>query len=439
MKRICLALPTNRPCAATIAAVHGEAVWAAARFAVEVHVVVLDSCSTADFSEHAAAVKLLRVSPGVVVHHIDEGRQGEFLRTVIERSAAPDPERLFDLMLPEGVSYGACTNRVFLVASALGCSSVHRRDSDSHYQSVGGETIYPIGQELASLGLRAADAVSGVTVSTLDPVQADQPVSLVAGSFIGELSVDVSEIRRLDPEVYQDLIGLLANSVDTGERPGWGRIVNRWLADKCFVGGGSAPFTSDRSTLGTVDIYSAEMCNVALSRELYERVPLPPAEETIGSDYFLIHLAHDTRLPGVVHNRHIVNYYTPERRTRKGFLAYQTRFVKLLLSTPYLSHAHARFAQSRSTVLDERSRIRADAVAAIVRESLRLSPRTDEKRLAQIIGSYRRLGGQYADLAGHITALAPQLIDEVRTDIVNFALLVEAWSELVEAATGVDP
>ncbi|WP_309505694.1 DUF6271 family protein, partial [Streptomyces phytophilus] len=37
MARICLTLPTNRACAATIAAVHEEAAHAAAHFGAEVH------------------------------------------------------------------------------------------------------------------------------------------------------------------------------------------------------------------------------------------------------------------------------------------------------------------------------------------------------------------------------------------------------------------
>ncbi|MGX1633651.1 DUF6271 family protein, partial [Streptomyces albidoflavus] len=45
-------------------------------------------------------------------------------------------------MLPGGLSYGACTNRAFLIAAALGCESVHRRDSDSRYQTLAGHGFY---------------------------------------------------------------------------------------------------------------------------------------------------------------------------------------------------------------------------------------------------------------------------------------------------------
>ena len=72
MRRICLALPTNRPCAATISAVHEEAVYAAAHFDVEVHLLVLDSSEDAARAEHARAVEGLPAVPRVVTHHLGE-------------------------------------------------------------------------------------------------------------------------------------------------------------------------------------------------------------------------------------------------------------------------------------------------------------------------------------------------------------------------------
>ena len=99
------------------------------------------------------------------------------------------------------------------------------------------------------------------------------------------------------------------------------------------------------------------MSNIAFDHEVYERVPLPPATDTIGSDYFLIHLVHDAALPGVLHNRHIQNYYTPFRRTDAGFRAYQMRFVKFLLSMLYLNDVYGRMGAAADTaLLDERER-----------------------------------------------------------------------------------
>lgn len=143
MRRVCLTLPTNRACAETIGAIGAEAAYGARHFGVEVHLLILDSSAPAVLAEHRAAVRALPAAPGVVVHHLDEDEQRSFLRRVIARSGVAGPERLLDLMLPSRVSYGACTNRAFLIAEALGCASVHRRDSDSHYQSLDGEPVFP--------------------------------------------------------------------------------------------------------------------------------------------------------------------------------------------------------------------------------------------------------------------------------------------------------
>lgn len=139
MRRICLALPTNRSCLPAISTLHDEAVYAVSHFDVEVHLLVLDSCGPAVSEQHAAAVRALPATPGVVAHHLDEAAQRDFLRRAIDESGVEKPELVLDLMLPRAVSYGACTNRAFLVAAALGCESVHRRDSDSRYQVVAGE------------------------------------------------------------------------------------------------------------------------------------------------------------------------------------------------------------------------------------------------------------------------------------------------------------
>ncbi|AYG80518.1 hypothetical protein DWB77_02653 [Streptomyces hundungensis] len=304
MRAICLTLPTNRPCAATIAALAEEAAYAADHFDVEVHLLVLDSCDEPTYAEHAAVLRQLTPRPDIVVHHLDEARQRDFLQRVIERSGAAKPDLLLDLMLPTDVSYGACTNRAFLIASALGCTSVHRRDSDSSYQRLDGEPVYPIHHELLSLGKRAVDALPDVTRTRLDPADVYKPVAMVGASFVGELSVDIGEIRELDPEIYYEVVGLWAEAGTPAEE-------RRELVDDSFVGAGTDPFTHDESTLGTPDIWRVDMCNIGLDHQVYERVPLPPATSTIGSDYFLLHLVRDATLPGVVHNRHIVNYYTP--------------------------------------------------------------------------------------------------------------------------------
>ncbi|WP_327068889.1 DUF6271 family protein [Kitasatospora sp. NBC_01250] len=433
MRRICLTLPTNRACEATISAIREEARYAATHFEVEVHLLILDSSDEPTFAVHAKAVDGADPVPGVVVHHLDEAAQRDFLQRTIERSGLAEPELLLDLMLPEGVSYGACTNRAFLIAAALGCASVHRRDSDSDYQLSDGEPVFPILHELRSLGRRAGEAADGVTESTLDPAHEHKPVVLVGSSFIGELSVDISEIQQLDPEVYHDVVSLWAPEH-------WSAEQKRELVAESFRGAGTDPFTEDLATLDIVDPMRLDMCNISFA-QVQELVPLPPARDTIGSDYFLMHLVQDAKLPGVLHNRHIVNFYTGERRTDAGFLAYQLRFTKFFLSMLYFNAVYEQLAAAGESLLDDRQQVRPRAVAAIVRESAGLDTAENLRRLAVIDRCYRRLGGRYAQFADLLAPRHDQLLDEARLDIENFALLIEAWEPLIRAsrATSVHP
>ena len=431
MKRICLVLPTNRPCAETIAAICAEAQYAADHFDVEVHLLILDSADERSFAVHAETLDWALRSPRVVVHHIGESEQRAFLRQVIHAAGAAKPDLVLDLMLPDGISYGACTNRAFLYASALGCESIHRRDSDSRYQTVRGRQVFPIHHELATIGRRALDAADDVTENLLDPAIAHRPVSMVGGSFVGELSVDIGEIYELDPEVYHDVVSLWA--------PGhWSPERKRELVGESFRGAGTEPFVRDYALLTVVDPMRIDMCNISFDRGVYERVPLLPARDTIGSDYFLMHLVQSAGLPGVVHNRNIVNFYTAERRTDAGFHAYHLRFAKFFLSMLYLNFIYERMEQAGSSMLDRQECVRPDAVAGLARLSAGLDRTANVERLRVLDYSYRRLGGRYAQFAELLAARGPQLLDEAQADIEDFALLTELWESLVRASKPAD-
>jgi hypothetical protein len=412
--------------------VGAEAEYAARRFDVQVHLLVLDSSPERDCAAHAEAVRQLDGTPNVVAWHLDEARQRDFLRRVIDASGVGDPDRVLDLMLPAELSYGACTNRAFLIAAALGCESVHRRDSDSSYQVRDGETVFPIHHELLSLGRKAADAVAGVTETVLEPEHLDRPVVLVGSSFVGELSVDISEIRDIDPEVYYDVVSLWAPD-------GWPEAEKRKLVDESFVGAGTDPFTRDRATLTVVDPMRIDMCNIGFHR-VHEEVPLPPATDTIGSDYFLMHLVHDAGLPGVEHNRNIVNFYTAERRTDAGFAAYQLRLVKFFLSMLYLHAVYDGMAAAGSSLLDADHRVRVGMVGDLVRRSTELDDAENVRRLDSVDRAYRKLGGRYAAFADTLLPMRSRLLAEARRDMADFALLIDTWRHLVDAsrATGIE-
>ncbi|MFE1500632.1 DUF6271 family protein, partial [Streptomyces albidoflavus] len=176
------------------------------------------------------------------------------------------------------------------------------------------------------------------------------------------------------------------------------------------------------------------MCNIAFDREVYGRVPLPPATDTLGSDYFLLHLVHDAGLPGVLHNRHIVNFHTAERRSDEGFLSYHLRFAKFLLSSPHLSHVYARTKEAGDGLLDAEGHVRSAAVAGFARDSTRVDRAENVERLDVLDRSYRTLGGRYATAAELLAARRDRLIDEARQDMEEFAFLTEAWEALTRAS-----
>ncbi|MFJ6619454.1 DUF6271 family protein [Kitasatospora sp. NPDC091335] len=427
MQRVCLALPTMRPCPDTIVDLAEEAAYAVENFGVEVHLLVLDTTDAVEFAKNAGAVAALEPTPGVFVHHLGEAQQREFLRRASVRSGAADPELLLDLMLPRAVAYGSCVNRLFLGAAALDCTSVHLRNDDADFQVLDGRKVFPIHHELLSIGRPAGEAAAGVSRSVLDPADADKPVMLVAGSFVGELCVDISEMHDLDPAVYREVVRLWAPPV-------WSDEEKDAMVDVSFKGADSEPFSTDESVLGVPDIWDVFMCNTALDHRAYEVLPLLPSIETIGSDYVLLHALVHSGMPGVVHNRHIVNYYTPERRTGAGFIAYQTRFVKFLLSMLYLYPVYGGMIDLGRGLLDERHGLRIEPILDLARGSVDWDRAGNEHCLDVLDRSYRKLGGKYADLADAVAGQRQQLLDEAQEDARRWVVLVEAWAALVAAA-----
>ena len=351
---------------------------------------------------------------------------GTFLHRVIADAQVGKPELIAQLMLPDLASYGACTNRAFLIAAALGCESVHRRDSDVAFQVFEGAPVYPIHHELMSIGKRAADAAGGVTEVTLDPAHADKPVVSVGASFIGDLSVDIEEVRDLDPRAYYDIVSLWA-------APGATEDEKRELVAESFTGAPDGAFAGDRSVLCLVDPMRVDMSNISYY-QVHEDVPLPPMTDTIGSDYFHIHLVPDSTLPGVLHNRHVINYHTPDRNADEAFQTYHLRLVKFFLSMPYLHFIYARMGAAGDRLLDENYRIRVPLLVEMVRAShrpghraQRAHPRPTGAHLSAARRPVRRLRRP-------ARGRRDRLVVEARQDIEEFALLIEVWGPLVRAA-----
>ncbi|MFJ8043982.1 DUF6271 family protein [Kitasatospora sp. NPDC096147] len=428
MQRVCLALPTMRPCPETIVDLAEEAAYAVATFGAEVHLLVLDTTDDASFAKNADAVATLPATPGVHVHHLGNAQQREFFLRIAERSgSAHDPELLLDLMLPQGVAYGSCVNRLFLGAAALECTSVHLRNDDFEYQTQDGQKVYPIHSELLSIGKPAGQAAAGVTVSELDPADTEKPVMVVSGSFLGELNVDIGEIRELDPQVYHDLVRLWTP-------PAWSDEDRDAMVDLSFKGVGAEPFVTDESVIGVPDIWKVYMCNVALDHRAYEKLPLLPALDTLGCDYALLHALVHSKSAGVVHNRHIVNYYTPERKTGAGFVNYQLRYVKLLLSMLYLYPVYGAMWDAGSDLLDERYELKVEPILAMVRDTFDADRAGNEHCLDEVERSYRKLGGKYAELADVVAERRQRLLDEAQKDAELWAVLIEAWAPMAAAA-----
>ena len=147
-----------------------------------------------------------------------------------------------------------------------------------------------------------------------------------------------------------------------------------------------------------------------------------------------MHLVPDSTLPGVLHNRHVVNYHTPDRKGDEAFQIYHLRLVKFFLSMLYLHDIYARMGAAGERLLDDEHHIRVPLLADMVRSSTGQDTSSNVDKLVRLQKAYQSLGGRYAALADQLAGRQDRLIVEARQDIEEFALLIEAWGPLVRAA-----
>lgn len=460
MKRICLAIPTNRECTAAIAALVQEAGHAVRHFPVQVVVLIADTASSGIAADNSRALQqamhALEVQYSatevqhnkldarrIEAHHFTAPEQAALLTQIIscaalqaralEHEQKRELEReLHALLLPDGVSYGAATNRLFLLAQYLGCDSLHRRDSDSRYQLASGSVIYPIHHELRCIGLPASAVANLVDQTVATPLHADCPVMLVGASYVGALSIDVAPMFARDAEAAYRIVGQFAPShLSAADKRDW--------VDCSYLHTGQSRLEQDRSELAHGHSFLIDTCNICFS-QIQQVLPLPPACDTIGTDYFLLSLMNILALPVVHHNRHIENFHTPERRSAQGFVEYQFRLVKYFLYMSWLHATVRALDQARAQLwLAPPGATLAwnlpllHAVLAEPEPLARIDAENAAK-LSELQQQYARLGGAYAEFAALLTEQAPQLLQACRDDIARYAAFAPHWPALMRAA-----
>lgn len=427
MSTACLALPTNRECSETISLLYQEALYGADVFSHRVFLLIIDTSEGNALVSNQEAVAQLKNTDKVEVIHLTREDQAKYFSCLFATCSGFDENTLSELMLPEGLSYGACTNRAFLFAQSLGCDSLHRRDSDCTYQKLDGKTVYPIHQELLALGKVAGSLNDPSIDNYLSTDQINQPVAMVAGSFIGEMSVDIHEIKEKDYNVYFNIVSLWSEQ-------GASITQKSELVEESFKGAGNKQFNKDMAQLGTLDPMRVDMCNISFFG-VHEVIPLPPAKDTIGSDYFLHHLVKHSTLPTLVHNRHIVNFYTPDRKTDSEFYKYHRRYAKFILSMPYLHRAYRVLEDYGSEkLLVDGNLINHQKVCEAIECALGIDDSYSHEVFESLIFNYKKLGGRFSSLANKLNDEKNKLYDQSKKDMQDFLYLAKLWPKLINNA-----
>ncbi|MCE0556405.1 DUF6271 family protein [Motilimonas sp. E26] len=428
-RRICLAMPTNRACAEGIEAIVREANFAVHRCGVEVILLIADTAAddALVINKQAVLRQQTLTVPGVKLIHLDREQQFTILHNVTRHLS--NGEKIVQQLLPRDASYGAATNRLFIFAESYGCDSVHRRDSDSGYQTKEGEEVFPIEHEIAFAKLDVLESSWRVEQSLSAQHLPEQPIYISGASFVGERSVDVEPLLERSESAFYDVLGLMCPLQFSQQQ-------KQLLVQNAFSSKATA-FEKDKVELVQGQAVNIDMCNICFT-DIYRLIPLPNCSETIGADYFYLQLMKYEKLTFVQHNRHIDNFYTPERRTVSGRVIYQLRLVNYLL---YMSFNHALFAylkQSGQLVLNVNGGA-APANEVLLQAIKAVQPTLSyelKQKLDLIIAAYEPLGDEFTQTALFIKQSQQSMINKVLSDINAFADLVEIWPTIISNIQG---
>lgn len=374
---------------------------------------------------------LARRARGVGAFHLTTAATSRFLRAVVEELglARSTADRLLSLLHPNEVAYGAGPNKAALLAAALGCDVLHRRDSDVRVDHGQAGPAYPCVAELGALGRTPHEL-------GLDrQAAAAERVEFVGTSCFGSPPQDRRDLLAAGERFLVEL-ELLAAPDDSPER--LKEELRQYL-------------TVDPATRYTEDFYELDphgrtvMSACALAR-VFRELPEMPLAGTLGTDYLRRNLLRALGRPLVFHSRKMRHRYDEDRARQTDPAAvndYAHRDLRHLILWPILVRHHDTLRRSPELFLTAAGGLDvasyADSVA-VARDHVAPAVADLPFRFGAI---YRAAAGVVGDrvIAARLHGVAdsvesgPDFVQEVLDGVEDFCLLLRHWPDLVDAAT----
>lgn len=432
-----LYLPTHRPARRAIEQGLLEAAWANRQAPdTTLFCLIEHGLAKAQTAAHRAAIAANTHATATPWLQIDDGKAVAFVDRLLSRlgtdSSAED--RLKQMLLPAGLSYGRGPNLAALLAMAIGCQLVHRRDSDVFIDEAHPEPL-PIAMELEVVGRSLASVSDRVRLIDEFDAASVATVRAVGTSSFGSLTLDRRDliIAGLEFLVQFQQLG----------RPGTDRGSVESEAIQYFI---DAPAVRYAESFFEIDIANRVEMEACCFAGVYRHIPEMPTD-IIGCDYMAKDAVWRSRDGLVFHSRKVRHEYEPAREEHAdesadcGYVLRDVMYLQMGRIWQKHSQQMEPFWSSHRGIECFDSSVYADSFIEAAGAS---GPALAEVRegaariyAAAAAASRGSVATRLRAAAEAIDAAGSSLDDHVRNAVSDYSLLVSEWSRLCEAASEV--
>ncbi len=428
MPKNLLYVPTNRNCTGLISQLAEEA-----KLIGNCTIAIIEHGDASWSESHREALQEQGSQYGIDVIHMTRAHADDFLQKIVDSTGLSDEvsRQLLALLNPCGVSYGAGPNKAALIAAALRCSAMYRRDSDVLIDQWSTGPAHPcisesiaLKQPLASLGLQK----SGKTAGNY------QNIHFVGTSSFGNAPHDRRDLLSVD-EHFVTRIELLASPDESPEKL---RDDNRQylLVD---------PEIRYEEDFFELDETGRTVMLCCAMHEIFLELPEMPVLSTLGTDYMRRNTLRYLGSPIVYHSRKVKHSYEPDRAKQvdiKAIVDYAERDLRHMLFWPILTRHHAFLQQQPELFINADGQLDSQAYCRYFLQALEHSRGIMSDMPEKFAAIYREASLQAKDplCAKRLTAVAegieqgPDYVAEVVKGVKDYVLLMTHWATLVNAA-----
>jgi len=425
MERHIYAIPTHRQCSESLDSLIREVTLSESGFCrdheVDISVVVVDASEPEAAAKNRAALKTLSTKLNRFnTHHFTVESLDDMCNEALIALGARNREELSPLLTGNKYSYGMAANRTFLLAAFFGADYLHRRDSDTFLQHTEAKNVLsPLDLELKYLGKKLGPA--GVVSPRASAPYLSDRIYMVGSGCVGDWSVDYEDLVEKNIESLYRLVQVSKPAMPYAEIKDY--------VDRKYVLGSREKYERDFLSLKFESFIDVGNSSVF---EVYNQLPVSPAVQTSGVEYFFHEVLGALKMPKLYHNRKTIHRYDSGRYDKDKANSYHLTKAKARCLAPLYASLYKTIAAEPGEYFESgvfnADKI-SDCLMLLADKNIR---REQEGILTLMANSYTETGiTKYVEAAKYILSQKSAILEQSVRDVYNHALLTKEWPNLI--------